>query len=194
MAPYYVKFLEFVRFCNENSINETDYSIAKSLILHISDINEMTISDIAEEANSSAASVSRFIRKMGFQSLNEFRIKMPQGKNNYQNLMNMLFIKSNGFLNDGQIERNLINDALDNLKNTISILDDSKINRLIDMIFESTSISLVGDTREVRTFYTFQLGLMMLNKPTFAFTNREIASHHLSMMKEGDLVIYFVLA
>ena len=96
-----VKFLDFVRFCNENSINESDYSIAKSLILHIADINEMTISDIAEEANSSVASVSRFIRKMGFQSLNEFRTKMPQDKNNYQNLMNMLFIKSNGFLNDG---------------------------------------------------------------------------------------------
>ena len=83
MAPNYVKFLDFVCFCNENSINETDYSIAKSLILHVSDINEMTISDIAEEANSSVASVSRFIRKMGFQSLNEFRTKMPQDKNNW---------------------------------------------------------------------------------------------------------------
>lgn len=194
MTLNYVKFLDFVRFCNENSINESDYSIAKSLILHVSDINEMTISDIAEEANSSVASVSRFIRKMGFQSLNEFRTKMPRDKNNYQNLMNMLFIKSNGFLNDGQIEHNLINEALDNLKSTISILDDSKINQLIDMIFESSSISLLGDTREVRTFYTFQLGLMMLNKPVFAFTNSEIAIHHLSMMKEGDTVIYFVLA
>ena len=33
MTLNYVKFLDFVRFCNENSINESDYSIAKSLIL-----------------------------------------------------------------------------------------------------------------------------------------------------------------
>ncbi len=111
--------------------------------------------------------------------------------------MNMIFMKRNGFMNDGQIENVLIHGALDNLRNTISILDDTKINKLIDMIFSQeaeSGVSLLGDSREVRAFFTFQLGLLMLNKPTYAFTNKEIEIHHLSMQGKGHIAIYFVLA
>lgn len=187
-------FLEFVRYCNEYASNGNEYSIAESLIYHISDVSDITINDIAEEANTSVASVSRFIKKIGFSSLNELKIKLPQEKNQYRYQMDMFFMKNNKDLNEEMLKNDLLDSAMANLKSTINNLDNYKINRLIDMIFEADGISFLGDSREVRAFFTLQLNLMTMNRPTFAFVNKMIGIHHLSMQKEGHLAIYFVLA
>ena len=57
----------FIKFCNERIANSNDYNIARTIINHIEDIKILSLEKIAEEANISPASVSRFINKAGFE-------------------------------------------------------------------------------------------------------------------------------
>lgn len=63
----------FIKFCNERIANSNDYNIARTIINHIEDIKILSLEKIAEEANISPASVSRFINKAGFESFQAFK-------------------------------------------------------------------------------------------------------------------------
>ena len=66
-------FLTFIQRCNSEAVNSNDYNIARTIINHIEDIKILSLEKIAEEANISPASVSRFINKAGFESFQAFK-------------------------------------------------------------------------------------------------------------------------
>ena len=66
-------FSIYFKFCNERIANSNDYNIARTIINYIEDIKILSLEKIAEEANISPASVSRFINKAGFESFQAFK-------------------------------------------------------------------------------------------------------------------------
>ena len=62
------KFLEFVQRCNTEAMNSNDYNIIQCVFQHIGKETFPSSNQLAEEANISKASLSRFIRKYNFES------------------------------------------------------------------------------------------------------------------------------
>ena len=67
------KFLEFVQRCNTEAMNSNDYNIIQCVFQHIGKETFPSSNQLAEEANISKASLSRFIRKYNFESYQQFR-------------------------------------------------------------------------------------------------------------------------
>lgn len=74
-----------------NELSETDMIIYKFILQNLDKVQFMRVIDLAEATHVSNASITRFIRKMGYDSFAEFRVKMKEEvKQNEQEELNNL--------------------------------------------------------------------------------------------------------
>ena len=68
----------FVRYCNKRNYTDNDYSIVRAVLGHMDDLLSLSLEQLAEESHLSEASVSRFIRRSGFDSFWDFKSHMAK--------------------------------------------------------------------------------------------------------------------
>ena len=67
------KLLTPISHCNSAVINQNDYLISAAIIRRIVKDEDLSIEQISEEACISQATVSRFVKRAGFESWHQFR-------------------------------------------------------------------------------------------------------------------------
>lgn len=179
----------FIKACNEHLHNTNDYNIARVLLENLSNIQNLSLEKIAQEANISIASVSRFISKCGFTSFQDF-------KNSIQTFNNIKFHRSlshtQRFMRTTPetMSLYLYDDAINNLNQTQKNLDINKLIQITHQLTHSRTITILGDSHELDDFYTLQLDLTINNIPTYLFNIHDNTLPYINFLKEDDTVIY----
>ncbi len=189
------KIALFFKCCNETVQNTNDYNISRVLMKHMNEESgNYTLEELAEEANISASSISRFVNKAGFSSFQEFKYEMLefasglyrrrtriQGKiaSDYSEMDPMEALQH-------RIERNV-----EATKQQVSI---SVLEKIAKEMLAAKSVSILGDIHEQMEFSLLQMDLAANRVPTYLYLNHNIQTLHIEKLQEGDMILFLAVS
>lgn len=156
----------------------TELTVIDWLNEHENRIYDLSISEIAVETFSSPATVSRVIRKCGFSGIAEMRFK-ASSKNNY--------------IEDGKFANKVINNLLEECKETIENIAVDTILQIVHHIKTSKKIYLIarGNTALIARYFEFQLQL--LGYSAFVLSDSLVMQLADKLITKDDLVFVFTV-
>ena len=129
--------IEFIKQ-NYNSFTEREKEIADYLIQAKESIIEMSARDIAVKTNTSAPTVVRFAKKLGFNSLNEMKLKISINLEKNDNHKNFEYLDSN--LETKSIIYGIKNSIHSVIDKTIDLIDEKELDKAIKLLVEAKNI------------------------------------------------------
>ena len=179
----------FIRCCNRQTPQSGDISIAGAILQHTGNILELSQERLSAEAHLSGASISRFIRRCGFESFQSF-------KNQFERFLSQRTLRrSKHFLaayhdqSDMDVGRQLYDDAVQNLKATMDDLPLPLLEQTARMMCQSRTVYLVGDGRDLYCFYSLQLDLLCSGRAAYFYNVDEVSEHTMPPMDSRTLVL-----
>ncbi len=179
----------FICCCNRQTPGSNDYSIAQAVFRHTNNILELSQEQLSAEAHLSGASVSRFFRKCGFATFQDFKRQMElflsrRNLHRHQKLLTTCY-----GLTDAELTARLCSDAVANLNATMESLNLDALRQVVEMLQKSRAVYFVGDNRDMYCFYSLQLDLMCNGKAAYFYNVDEISDHILPAMDSGTLLL-----
>ncbi len=184
------KLLMLMQHCNFAVSNENDYAISSVIIKRIVTNADLSIEQIAEEACISQASVSRFVRKAGFDSWQSFRECCSGACNEIGQRRYAYSFADWKNKNLSEMSDNLLDRITSNLKATNKGLDSDGIESILSKMISASEVIFIGDEHALSIFYTLQLDLLFAGIPSYLYKNMDVQeslSHHIL---KGAVVIF----
>jgi RpiR family transcriptional regulator, carbohydrate utilization regulator len=180
--------IELINHYNATSPGDTSHDIAEIVLQNLSALRSLSIDKIAELCFTSAATLSRFARSLGFQSFSAFRANLAASFDNYPFLNHTM--PPNRELMEGQ---SFIHAYLCNLRQVIdqleSTLTPALISQITAMINQSGKISFYS--QQVGDFPTlqFQYDLVMAGKTAVILQQYDQQLENARSLDQNCLVI-----
>lgn len=126
-----------------DNLRGTSKSIADYLLEHPQTSSALTITDLAEKTNSSISSISRFAKKLGFNSFQELKINLLTSSPDNKEANNLFQEISSG---DSlkEMAKKVFTSNISALNATIDTLSQEQLQQAINMITEKNSIAFFG--------------------------------------------------
>lgn len=134
--------MELIQYIKENydEFTKKEKNIADFLIESKESIIDLSAKEIGEKTNTSGPTVVRFAKKMGFNSLNELKIKISVNIEKKE--------KKFEYLSEELDTRNIIlrikNTIHNSVDKTIELLEEDKVDKAIEALIKSKSINIFG--------------------------------------------------
>lgn len=121
-----------------NGFSDNEKKIASYVVKHAAIIQELTISDLAKKCQTSTASISRFVKHIGYLNYREFLMEMP--KSTYGDVFSEIEEDDS----DTQITEKTFNGAINALKATKKMLDKNKVKQAAKFLQHTNKLSFFG--------------------------------------------------
>ena len=184
------RFMYYVYRCNSETNNNNDFLIASIIIRRVTGNEDLSIEAVADEANTSQASVSRYIRKMGFTGWQDFRDNCNGSTKEMLSKRRLQAEKLRGDKGKEEVAGKLCKNACDNIMATLKSFDVKKVDEIIDLLVNARKVFIIGDEHAQSNFYTFQLDLLFSGVPTYLYKNNEMQQLSSSFAGEGTAVLF----
>ncbi|MDB2105826.1 MurR/RpiR family transcriptional regulator [Clostridium paraputrificum] len=129
--------IEFIKQ-NYNSFTEREKKIADYLMESKESIIEMSARDIADKTNTSAPTVVRFAKKIGFNSLNEMKLKISINLEKKDENKSFEYLESN--LETKSIIYGIKNSIHSVIDKTIDLIDEKELDKAIKLLVKANNI------------------------------------------------------
>lgn len=177
-----------------NSMNPAMQQISDYLMTHYEDAAFQGIHDIARNSGVSAASVTGFVKEMGFKNYKAFQlaIAMSIGQNNHVNEEdNAPFIYGGISENDGmgEICRKVFRTSIQMLTDTLSIVDTDGMQRVSEYILKAPKIIFFGVGRSYLAAESGKSRFYRMGLNCFCYRDSHEQIVGASMCGKGDVVI-----
>ena len=137
------RFMFYVYRCNSETNNNSDFLIASIIIRRVTRNEDLSIEAVAEEANISQASVSRYIRKMGFAGWQDFRDNCNGSTKEMYGKRRLGAWKNDRDINE--TADRLCKKAIGNIEATLNSFDGAKTEELVKMLLGAKKVFFIGD-------------------------------------------------
>lgn len=136
---------------------EQEKKIAQYIISHHKETVNMTISELATASGTSVATVSRFCKKCGVDGFHHLKIGLAQEIVDNDTTMPVSNTISRQDI--PQSLQNILANKIEELKQTISLIDSNELNQILDCIKSADNVQLVavGNTIPVALDGAFKL-------------------------------------
>ena len=142
---------------------DTNYDIALKLLAEYEQIPNMTINQMAEVCYVSTASISRFIRLLGYETCTDFKEACRKTLNIKSTDYSV--IVSNAKKKDMErILQGYTNNVIDNIKFTFDNIEYRQMDRICQMLFDAKNIALFGLEFSSLLGSHFQNRMALMNK------------------------------
>jgi DNA-binding MurR/RpiR family transcriptional regulator len=147
------------------------------------------ISQIAKESNLGESTITRFARKMGFSSLQDFKVTLTKEvstSNKKENIIN-----NNIENNESAIEtaKKLLNSNINILTNTVDIIKSEDIHKSADLIINARRIYFIGLGYSGIIAQDSNYKFMRIGLNCTSFDSSHTMMMMASIMEKGDLII-----
>lgn len=183
-------FFPLINYLNNARGNETEYKIAEAIIKNFGNIEELTLEKLADLCYTSQSSVSRFVKRMGYQNFQE--LKVDVGRSNGMMLTEMIYDKGQVDYND--IIKIRYDNITKNINATIKTTDIEKLREIAKLLCEYNKISFFGSHLSLAIFYKLQLKLITAGKLALAYNDETQQLLHAKALTNEDLVIVINIA
>ncbi|OFK23249.1 MurR/RpiR family transcriptional regulator [Olsenella sp. HMSC062G07] len=159
------------------SLSETERKVADFIVQHTADVTRLSVREIAQGSGTSSASVSRFVRHIGFESFSDLRLAIASeqtgtaaetGENVSEVSMDNIEA-SVSYVLENRIQE---------LAGTAARLKEAQICQVVNLIMESDTIlfAAVGNSIPVCSNFSFKLGQIGIRAHCPATTEEMILS------------------
>ena len=175
-------------FAEYNNFYEAEKKIADYIVNNTQKVIDMTISELAESAGASDATVTRFCKKCNMKGFHHLKITLArevvESKKDD--------VKTSGDVSDNNIKESLSNilaNKVEELKQTVSMIDEKELSEILNLIRKAGNVQFaaVGNTIPVALdgCYKFnQIGIPSVTNPIW-----ETQIAYTFNLSKGDVVI-----
>lgn len=187
-------FFTFVEYLNAQVVNTSELAIAKVIVANVDKIMMLSLEQIASQANISSASVSRFVKKLGFDSFAGFKLALYIQLNDIAKLRENQNQRQFGQTGIAGLSLRMYQNSQNNLQSTYASLDQQKLGAIATSLKNANTVTFLGDYHALASFYLVQLDLLAHKIPCYSFYNREYAHQGIAMLTSADVIVYFSVA
>lgn len=171
---------------NYNKFTNREKLIADYLLKTKESIIGMSAKEIGEITGTSAPTVVRFAKKIGFDSLNEMKLKLTismskDDDSQFEYLSKDLSTK--GIINGVKSSMHSIIDA------TVSLLKEEDIDKAVDLLIKAKNIYIFSVGASGLVAQDFYYKLNRINKRCIAHTDTHLQITSSVLMEKGDVAI-----
>lgn len=125
----------------DNKLTDVEKRIAAYILAHPEEVISATAKEIGEQTQSSAPSVVRFIKKIGYSSVNEFKLSINSEKNEKREQKYDDVNLADSF---EVTKRKLCNNAILTLEETSEVLKQEQIKTIVQLLEEKEVLFVFG--------------------------------------------------
>lgn len=125
----------------DNKLTDVEKRIAAYILAHPEEVISATAKEIGEQTQSSAPSVVRFIKKIGYSSVNEFKLSINSEKNEKRDQKYDDVNLADSF---EVTKRKLCNNAILTLEETSEVLKQEQIKTIVHLLEEKEVLFVFG--------------------------------------------------
>lgn len=125
----------------DNKLTDVEKRIAAYILAHPDEVINATAKEIGEQTQSSAPSVVRFIKKIGYSSVNEFKLSINSEKNEKRDQKYDDVNLADSF---EVTKRKLCNNAILTLEETSEVLKQEQIKTIVQLLEEKEVLFVFG--------------------------------------------------
>ena len=166
----------------QSSLTVSENEIAQYVIHNPDAVVSSTITAIAQQTDTSEASINRFCKKIGFKGFNSFKVALAQD-NFYSTMQKSDHTGHDSFI--GSISRDYIN----MLANTTALLDEDEIFRAADAMRRARHVYIFASPTTTLIAHELQIKLDMAGLYAKAITDAGQIQIYASNVTGEDLVI-----
>ena len=121
---------------------DSEKKIAKYIINHYDKVVDMTVGQLAKASGASEASVSRFCKKIGVKGFHHLKISLA--KEMVESDINEVSVSNNISFDDiSQSLQNILANKVEELKQTVSLMDNDQLPVILKEILNARSVQLL---------------------------------------------------
>lgn len=158
------------------SLTDNEHTLFDFVIKNMSEISTLSIREVSSMAYVSTATFLRFVRKIGFSGFGEFTTVIKFTLMNSNN-------ESTDTVTDNELNESFRSDYLKNLQETIRVLDQDQLNKVIDKLAKNPQIFLFAKdtTKHLAEYikYIYTMAGFTVSFPTDK-TYRQIAQKQIT--------------
>lgn len=172
-----------VKIVNTAEAETNDVIIAKAFIEHRDDLDEWTQDEIAEKYYVSQASISRFIRRLGFKNFQDLKLSMIKSQQTVNLIENP---EQQSFDQATQGIYTTLSKVTEDFKN----LKQSDVEESIHILKEYKTIYFVGSELSMAIIHLLQMKLTAMGKNAYTLYNFPYQSEMMHNIKDDELAVF----
>ncbi|HYE83346.1 MAG TPA: MurR/RpiR family transcriptional regulator [Clostridia bacterium] len=149
----------------------------------------LAASDFAELCDTSPASVIRFVKKLGFEGLQDFKIDIAKGLalklNNQENVYEAVTVHDS----TRDIITKIARGNIKAIEDTVGVLDEESVSEAIKALIEANHINIYGVGASGLVAQDLQYKLMRISKSVSMYMDSHTQLTSSIHMKKGDVAI-----
>ena len=181
-----MNLLQYIRQ-NYESFTEGEKRIADYLLCKNGEIIEMSAKEIGDVTNTSAPTVVRFSKKLGFNSLNEMKIKLSISLTNDKNKEEFDYLDRD--LSTKSIISGVKQSIHTIIDETVNLISECELDNAIDLLSKAKNIYVfsVGVSNLVGLDLYYKMS--RINKRCIAHCDTHLQITSSALMEEGDVAV-----
>ena len=181
-----MNLLQYIRQ-NYESFTEREKRIADYLLNDNNDIIEMSAKERGDATNTSAPTVVRFSKKLGFSSLNEMKIKLSISLSNSKNKEEFEYLDRD--LSTKSIISGVKQSIHTIIDETVNLISECELDNAIDLLSKAKNIYVfsVGVSNLVGLDLYYKMS--RINKRCIAHSDTHLQITSSALMEEGDVAV-----
>lgn len=184
------RVLQMINNCNTLTANSTDYAISHAILQSVGDDQKISLQSIADRASISPAGVSRYIRKIGYDSFEDFKLHFESSLMEIQLNRQLQHTRQYQYGSKGKIADQIFQETNENLQATYKKLDLMKIEKIIQKMRSASSVTILGDDHTLSDFYTFQLDLLFFKIPAYLYKQKDVQVLQTAKLDQNAMVLF----
>jgi DNA-binding MurR/RpiR family transcriptional regulator len=175
-------------FINNSKTKDINYFIALTLLHDVNSIGSMNITALAERCYTSPAAITRFCKKIGFRSFQEFKDLTQVSVEQYK-IVDKLPHPDEKERIAQELQSALYNKIASWLNSSKDAIDIAKVSNIIELIRNSKKVSFYGTQLSQAIAQDFQLRLLRSNKFVNAFSDVQEQLEDTEELDENSVAI-----
>ncbi|NJJ34584.1 MurR/RpiR family transcriptional regulator [Clostridioides difficile] len=169
-------------------VTKSDKLLITYIKENIEDVFYKPISQIAKESNIGEATITRFVKKMNFSGLQDFKVTLAQeiSTMNKKNIINKNIQNDEPALDTA---KKLLNSNVTTLENTVEIINSNDVHNCARLIINAKKIYFIGIGYSGIIAQDSNYKFMRIGLNCVSFDSSHTMIMMSSIMEEGDLIV-----
>ncbi len=172
---------------NYGKLTDREKLIADYLLVENSEIIDMSAKEIAEETNTSAPTVVRFAKKLGFSSLNEMKIKISISSKEKNSSREFEYLDKD--LSTKSIVNGVKTSIHSIIDETVDLIDEEQLDKAINLLKNAKTIYIYSVGVSGLVGLDFYYKLSRINKRCVAHTDTHLQLTSSVLMEKEDVAV-----
>ena len=182
-------------FVNSSREKDVYYTIAWTMLENINQVPKFNINQLADMCYTSPATISRFIKKLDYESFGDFKNKLENTIRYYNDQLSFnLKLIDNKSIRPSTIENEFYDLLIDNLEQSRKNINMRSLDKLLELIYTHNKIAFFGMQFSQYIAMEIQAKFIALGKLATAFVDFQEQLKHIEELDENSLVIMLSVA